>query len=88
MLTSFRKQRIREGVADFSRLSKVPMEQLELEFTPSGLTGNRTSLYFLGSTIQDKVTLISDEEYHAFRSKLNLMTLAVAVSKISELTHA
>ena len=84
MLKRFRRQRIREGVADFSRLSKVPMEQLELEFNPTG----STSLYFLGSTIQDKVTLISDEEYHAFRSKLNLMTLAVAVSKISELTHA
>ena len=84
MLTSFRRQRIREGVADFSRLSKVPMEQLELEFNPTGVT----SLYFLGSTTQDKVTLISDEEYHAFRSKLNLMTMAVAVSKISQLTHS
>ena len=85
MLAGFRKQRIRECVEDFGRLSKVPRDQLELEFNP---TGNRTSLYFLGSTIQDKVTLISDEEYHAFRSRLNLMTMAVAVSKISELTHA
>lgn len=85
MLAGFRKQRIRESVADFSRLSKVPRDQLDLEFNP---TGNRTSLHFLGSTTQDKVTLISDEEYHAFRSRLNLMTLAVAVSKISQLTHS